>query len=284
MQIDLNDPNSIDSLDVIAEFDHKGEVDWQLSEEASVELPPLIAVAYFDYAEKVPETWKENWLMSKLRGPAYAKIFKTGNPKPAIPLDTTADSLARDPDVHGGTASLARLRASREFRAALWMPQIRMYRLSGRTTVSLSGYAEVGYTAPAKEPSQRGRNDRYDRGKRILNRPTVEWYSWGARVYASIGFRIAKWWAEIGTGVLFKGRPIKAVPYMMLSVKVDLKMSKPSTARFNGSHIPSQVYQLGQATSEHSMVCDVRHGDIIRALSAGHERPAELRPKWSLLT
>ena len=39
VQIDLNDPNSIDSLDVIAEFDHKGEVDWQLSEEASVELP-----------------------------------------------------------------------------------------------------------------------------------------------------------------------------------------------------------------------------------------------------
>src|SRR5437763_2433791 len=249
------------SLDTEESFDTDNVVKWPAGYEERV-LPPLILFAYFSYREDIPMTWRPPWydwrpgLYQALRS-----LFNTGNERPVVPFETTNQSLQREMD---GTASkannsLARQRATREFRACLWFPRMHLWRHNGgQTRFSISGTYEVGWTAPGVNSlNQRSQctKDDYERGylqvwpKNI--KPSFE--DWGVNVKIDVGFRIRSRLVRGGSYLVF----FSGVPYMCMSLDLQVRTDGNHIAVCNGTYIPSQIYQTNTELKTYDMVDDI---------------------------
>lgn len=263
-------------------------------------LPPLILFAYFSHRDNIPETWQpvsSKWqLLYKpwriLHYPALRLIFRTGNrapaltpPPPSLPFATTPQSLQNDPDssVVATTNSLARWRADREFRACLWLHDIEMKRKGEETEFTMNAVGEVGWTPPPINSSDliaRSSNLReaYHPGKGYVDKrfPKVEFNENGARVKLEIGFRIDEWKAKIGSYAVFW----HGVPFMRMTIDLEVHSRGNHRVIFNGSYIPTQIYQIGDGLPKiYDMVDDIDgYHRVEQALGVGFEVPAPVRP------
>lgn len=211
-----------ESLDTEESFDANNVVQWPDGLEEQTP-PPLILFAYFSYRDDIPDNWRPSWrnwrpgLYTALRS-----LLKTGNPPPTVPFETTDQSLQREMDATASTAanSLARQRATREFRACLWFPWMRLWRHNdGQTRFMLTGTYEVGWTAPmvdSLEQRSQFRLDDYKRGSSQLWPKRIKpiFHTWGVNVKIDVGFRIRSLLVRAGSYAVF----FRGVPYMCMRI------------------------------------------------------------------
>lgn len=264
--------------------DVDGTVQWPAGPPQDRIVPPLILFAYFTHFNGVPRQWR-----SPLRRPgvnwALRKIFRTGNKPPSLPFHLTPQSLQQLPDGNAAAPpeSLARWRSEKEFRACLWLDGIRLWRENGLTHFATTGTYQVGYTPP----EVKALNDRpafpnlgrgYQVGTGTVWQEQIEpvFHSWGAQVKIDVGFRIDAWLAKLGNYYLFSS----GVPYMRMTLNLDVRSAGGHRIEYNGSAIPTQVYQTGDAAPYvHDMVEDIGRFDVIAStLGAGRKAPAWPRP------
>jgi len=279
----LNDSWTEESwnLDITEARDRFDQVRWPTGPEQQA-LPPLVLFGYFPHFPEVPQSWLPPRIHF-LRRSAFKYIFQTGNKNPPVPFDTSYDSLERTLDLNPTTAisSLARWRSEREFRACMWLHQIRLWRESDITKFSMSGFFETGWTPPRVAslaervpfPSFQGR---YTKGQGIIwpKQITTDWKPWGAHIKISAGFRINDWLPRFGSYLLW-GR---GVPYMRMTLDLEVRCDGAHRATFNGSYIPSQVCQVGAEYETYDMVRDIGgYSEVKRALGVGFGVPAPER-------
>ena len=269
------------NLDITEARDRFNQVKWTNDYEQQL-VPPLIMFGYFPYAADVPQTWRPSKL-SIHRYLAFRYIFKTGNKNPPLPFETSYDSLDRKLDQNSASSlnSLARWRCEREFRACMWLHQIRLWRLDAVVRFSMSGFFETGWTPPRVNslaersafPSLKGK---YVKGQGILwpKQVVVNWQPWGAHIKVSAGFRINERMARIGN-YLFWGR---GVPFMRITLDLQVRCDGSHRVAFNGSYIPSQVCQVANEYNIYDMIRDIGgYREVKRALGVGFGKPAPER-------
>lgn len=269
-------------LDASSRRDVGNIVTWPMGYKEQV-LPPLILVAYFSHAKNVPATWQPPWY-HKIRGlnKALQILFRTGNRPPPVPFEMTYQSLQRQLDATASTAanSLVRWRSEREFRACLWIPQMRLWRTDdGQTRFEMSGTYEVGWTAPpVKLLSDRPAPPmaKYNRGSGQVVPELIEpsFELWGVKVKIDVGFRIRERMARAGSFWFFGG----GVPYMCMTLDVEVRTGGNHRVVFNGSSIPTQVYQADTKLRTYDMIHDVRNWpELWRTFRAGGMQMAPYR-------
>jgi hypothetical protein len=102
-------------------------------------------------------------------------------------------------------------------------------------------------------------------------------YGWGVHIKIDVGFRIDELLAKLGNRLLYWGR---GVPFMRMTLDFDVHTGGAHRVEYNGSAIPTQMYQTDAETDMYDMVNDVGgYQDIETALSAGFEAKAPLRLK-----
>lgn len=271
------------NLDVNEARDIDNKVRWVTSP-VEQRLPPLILFAYFSHASDVPKTWHPplgRWRPALY--PALRHILLTGNKVPPIPFDTTYTSLQHEPDVNVSTPlnMLARWRSEKEFRACLWLHQIRLWRDGTLTKFSMSGAYDVGWTpppvnSPSHRPSFPSLQGEYTPGVGMV-RPSIvspRFEPWGAYIKIEVGFRIDEFWPKYGSYFLFR----RGVPFMRMVLELEVRSGGNHKVAFNGSYIPTQVYQAGSEVTIYDMIDDIGGYQVVkRTLGVGYEQPAPER-------
>ncbi|MDQ3814942.1 MAG: hypothetical protein M3347_13440 [Armatimonadota bacterium] len=145
----------------------------------------------------------------------------------------------------------------------------------------MNGIAEVGWTPPPVQPTSLNSRhlNKYHRGHGYANHspPKVAFNKAGAHIKLEVGFRIDDWKAKWGSYLVFGS----GVPYMRITLDLEIRSGGNHKVIFNGSFIPTQIYQIGNNQPMiYDMVNDIGgYHEVERALGVGFERPAPERPK-----
>jgi hypothetical protein len=279
------------NLDVNVAIDEGNIVEWPDGPRDHV-LPPLMLFAYFSHDKEVPQTWRPPLgkrlrpSLVKLLNPRYKAIemiFKTGNKVPTTPFHETFASLHSNPDEDPSTSvqSLARWRSDKEFRACLCLHQIHLWHDGTQTKFSMSGFGEIGWTPPPVEaPDDRSPfpnlSGTYTQGSGYIEPERVlpRWDDWGVQITVEIGFRIKELLPRIGNRLLFFG----GVPFMRMYLDLKIRTDGKHEGLFNGSYIPTQLYQVGQGIYTYDMIRDIGGFKVVKkALGIGFKVPAPIR-------
>jgi hypothetical protein len=270
----------------VARDEPNNRVQWPPDRNEQV-LPQLILFAYFSHRRDIPSTWQRTRLLDWRPGldDALKYIFQTGNKEPPQPFETTSSSLQPEADksLSAPENSLARWRSEREFRACLWLNNIRMWRDGVETKFRMECNYEVGWTPPPVDSLDMRPNfpnlvHGYSRGRGDVKPRPVKavFHRAGVHIHIDVGFRIDKWWINIGSYFTF-GR---GVPYMRMILDLDVRSAGNHRVFFNGSYIPTQIYQIGNDPLKPYDMIEHIGGfyNVKNALGVGRNKRAPKRP------
>lgn len=136
----------------------------------------------------------------------------------------------------------------------------------------MEGGSEVGYTPPpvanlASRPLG-GPKDQYTAGFGSVKPSPPIFYRWGVRVRIEVVFRINEWWVRKGSYLVWGS----GVPYMRLFLDFEVHTLGAHRVEYNGTPIPSQVYQTGRELDAYDMVTDIASFEpIATAMSVGFQ-------------
>jgi hypothetical protein len=247
------------------------------SQNGAFDIPPLIAFGYFEHHRSVPTSWRSPVFgQVSARQGAYRHLFRTGNEKPPTPFSLMPQSLQPAPDPFGDPDWLSTVRATREFRACLWIHHGTLDS-SPPARLNFSWAAQVGYTPPARPPKSRALPEYID-GEGLTGKPEVAWTPDYVQLSAAIQFRIATWTAKLGSPMLM----LSGIPYMVMTLRLRIDRVGAACVDFNGSIVPNQVYQKGSAVAEVSMVNGVAYSNILKAIQSGGKRQAPIHYTTSM--
>jgi hypothetical protein len=261
-------------------YDIDDVVAWPSGGDHSVQFPPLILYGYFSHSRALPASWQPPldlfWLN---RYAALTMILWTGNHNPPARFNTSPTSLDRTTNLGAPLDHLTHWRAELEFRDLIVVNGAQLSTSVAGTFLAMDGFTQMGYTAPlnrnlSKRPLG-GPKDKYKQGTGGLARlPAPEFYRWGVRLRIETYLRIDEWWAKLGSYFVW----LRGVPFMRLVLTMEMHTNGRHRIEFNGSSIPTQLYQTDQHVDLHHMLTDVTDFHTVRrTLDAGRNRLAPLR-------
>jgi hypothetical protein len=181
---------------------------------------------------------------------------------------------------HAPHTSLSGWRAEKEYRAVLCVQNARLWTNGYGTVFSMDGFYDVGYTPPgvadlAQRPlGEPKKHYKRGTGRIIPSRITPVFHSLGVRVAVEVGFRIDEWWAKAGSYPVWSG----GVPYMSMALNFELHTQGAHRVEYNGTPIPSQLYQTGRVVDRYNLVTQIGGAKTVEdAMRAGCEGWPRLR-------